>query len=123
MLVCPQRHCVTYLHTVSCIYPREWREEPILIAPAATSQINAAAVQNHFGNGFAYAIALSPDLPTTHFLITYSGVIAWILISDYDDLSNHLYSNRRIVAMELHGPLINKQLIFASILRSSVGLN
>ena len=39
------------------------------MAPAATSQINAAAVQNHFGNAFPS----SPDLPTIHFLVTYGG--------------------------------------------------
>ena len=60
-----QSHCVVLcyivLHRALCIYTQchvfiqENGERSILMAPAATSQINAAAVQNHFGNGFAYA--------------------------------------------------------------------
>ena len=72
--------------------------------------------------GLVLGLRLKPGTVLIKLSVLHGG-IAWILISDYDDLSNHLYSNRRIVAMELYGPLINKQLIFASIPRSSVGLN
>ena len=47
------------IYTQCHVFIQENGERSILMAPAATSQINATAVQNHFGNGFAYASLVS----------------------------------------------------------------
>ena len=60
-LCCIMLHCVTLCCIILCIYTQchvfiqENGERSILMAPAATSQIDTAAVQTHFGNGFTYA--------------------------------------------------------------------